>query len=267
MAQVQIDRALQLLAEIMIILGVLATAVAPMVLAIEIGEWLSSSEWPGWSVEDGLGLFGIERGEIAETPAQRLLDVLMAIPLTVAVFMIGINLFLGGLKLGDWGLERARAAEFNGSAGNDAAHSSAYALRRRGQPRHTTLPVLRPILAWCALYLARRAEARSDHGRALELMAVAADFRPLSAVEQVHLASLLLHRRRPAEARSIFHALSNQFRGSGDENVQYLACYCEAMLGMIAGDTSTVIHMSNRAGTIQCTPSLRRQFPLPGCQD
>jgi hypothetical protein len=263
MAQVQFNRALQLLVEVMIVLGVLATAIAPVVLAIEIGEWLLSREWPGWSVEDGLGLFGIERGETAETPAQRLLDVVMAIPLTLALFMIGINLFLGGLKLGDWGLTRERNA-----AGVWAGRAAAPAqLPRAERPSRPVLPILRVGLGACARGLAARAAAREDYNRAIELFGVMTAFRPLSAIDHVRLAMLLLHARRTADARRALSKFSARHSSSREPNIRYLRHYCEAMLGMIDGDTVKVIHEAKRAGGSGCERWLRDEFPLPEPED
>ena len=266
MAIIQFNRAIQLIAEIMIVLGVIATAVAPIVLAIEVGEWLLSREWPGWSVEDGLGLFGIERGEVSETPAQRLIDVFLAIPLTVALFMIGINLFLGGLKLGDWGLDRARHATANGNGSASIGVNQSRRMRSPAATSEMALPVLRPLIAACAIYLARRAEARADYRRAIELIGASAKYRPLPAVERVHVALLMLHAGRVREAETTFLDLGDLFRESDRPNVRYLSCYCDAMVGMINGDTGKAIHAASEAEAIACSGWLRRQFPLPDTQ-
>ena len=101
-------KGLDRLAEVLIMAGVVLSATAPFVLAIEISEWLTNMEWPGWSVEDGLGLFGIDRGETPETAAQQLVDVLMAVPLTLALFLTGVAMFMLGIRIGDWTLDSQR---------------------------------------------------------------------------------------------------------------------------------------------------------------
>lgn len=92
----------QLAAEALISFGLVAALAAPGILLIEFWEWATGGEWPGWSVEDGLSLFGIDRGERAENSSQRLTDVLLALPLTFALFVTGVLAFLSGLRLGDW---------------------------------------------------------------------------------------------------------------------------------------------------------------------
>ncbi|WP_343520212.1 sulfotransferase domain-containing protein [Sphingomonas sp.] len=100
----------QLAAEMLISLGLVAALAAPGILLIEFWEWATGGEWPGWSVEDGLSLFGIDRGERAENSSQRLTDVLLALPLTFALFVSGVLAFLSGMRLGDWTQVRLRTA-------------------------------------------------------------------------------------------------------------------------------------------------------------
>ena len=67
----------------------------------------------GLTLADGLSLFGIERGSV-ETASQRLQDLLMAAPLTVALFVTGIYLLLFGASMGRWERERQLSEEFEG---------------------------------------------------------------------------------------------------------------------------------------------------------
>lgn len=85
--------------------GLGTAALAPFILVIELYEWLTSSEWPGLTVADGLGLFGLHRVE-PETEVQRLIDLVLAFPLSIALFFAGISSFLAGASLGDWRDER-----------------------------------------------------------------------------------------------------------------------------------------------------------------
>src|SRR3712207_6220692 len=80
--------------------GMLAAILAPFVLLIEVAEWATSSEWPGLTLADGLALFGIEH-DVAETEERQMLDILFAVPLTLALFGLGIFMFLAGINLGD----------------------------------------------------------------------------------------------------------------------------------------------------------------------
>jgi hypothetical protein len=96
---------IQGMADFMIVGGLIAATLAPLVLLVECFEWVTSSEWPGLTVADGLALFGLSR-ELPEDSAQRLIDLLFAIPLTLALFLTGLFTFLAGINLGDWGVVR-----------------------------------------------------------------------------------------------------------------------------------------------------------------
>lgn len=116
---------LQVLCELMIVVGLAAMFIAPLILAIEVGEWLLRREWDGYSVEDGLGLFGIDRPGPVETPNERMLDVLLAFPLTFALFLAGLLMLLVGVRYGDWGIQGVRLKK------------KLTVRRRRGRPRRS----------------------------------------------------------------------------------------------------------------------------------
>src|SRR5215212_594914 len=97
----------------LMVAGLAAALIAPVILFIELFEWMTSSEWPGLTLADGLSVFGIVR-DATETDSQRLDDLLMAVPLTVALFVTGIYLFLFGASLGRWERERELCEEFRG---------------------------------------------------------------------------------------------------------------------------------------------------------
>jgi len=94
-----------MLVPILMLAGAAAAAVAPFILFVELYEWLTSSEWPGLTLADGLSLFGVHH-EFPETDAQRLDDVFLATPLTIALFATGASLFVVGAALGSWERER-----------------------------------------------------------------------------------------------------------------------------------------------------------------
>ncbi|WP_162249688.1 sulfotransferase domain-containing protein [Altererythrobacter sp. Root672] len=98
----------QLAAETMVIIGVAAALLAPAILAIELGEWWLQREWAEHSLGDGLALFGVDRTGHVETPTERILDVFLALPLTVTLFVVGILTLLSGVHLGDWGLDSVK---------------------------------------------------------------------------------------------------------------------------------------------------------------
>ena len=91
--------------------GLIAATIAPLVLIVELAEWVMRSEWPGLTVADGLSLFGIHR-HAPETDAQRLADLLLAVPLSGALFVAGILMFLTGVNVGDGPGERDLTAQF-----------------------------------------------------------------------------------------------------------------------------------------------------------
>jgi len=96
------SRSRQLAAEVLISAGLVAALMAPGIFLIEFWEWTTGGEWPGWSVEDGLSLFGVDRGEQAESSVQRLTDVLLALPLAITLFVTGVLAFLTGFRVGNW---------------------------------------------------------------------------------------------------------------------------------------------------------------------
>jgi hypothetical protein len=102
---------IQGIADVLLLCGLIVAAGAPLILAIEVFEWVTTHEWPGLTVADGLSLFGIEH-ETPENEAQRLIDLLMAIPLVIALFLTGISAFMIGIKFGDWGFDRDFTSEY-----------------------------------------------------------------------------------------------------------------------------------------------------------
>jgi uncharacterized membrane protein len=70
---------------------------------------LTGSEWSGLTVADGLAIFGIEH-ETPEDQSQRMLDLLMAPPLLVALFLTGFFSILAGINFG----KRGQAQFFSG---------------------------------------------------------------------------------------------------------------------------------------------------------
>lgn len=100
------------LVSVLMLAGLLAAIAAPLIFLIELVEWLTSSEWPGLTLADGLSLFGVEH-EGAESDSQRLADLLMAAPLTVALFVTGVCTFLAGASLGSWEQERKLYGELS----------------------------------------------------------------------------------------------------------------------------------------------------------
>jgi hypothetical protein len=261
MSVVRIRDTLRVVAEAMIAIGILAMSIAPIVLTIEVGEWLSNQEWPGWSVEDGLGLFGIERGETAETAYQRWLDVLMAVPLTLALFMIGANLLLGGFKLGERELDRmSRNTVPAGVPFGWLAPSVPSA------PRPSS--GLTEALVWSrSLLSARRAEAKAQYDRAVKLLARASSVRPLPPHDKVAAAILMLRLGMHGEPEAVFRALSRQFADSPDSEQRYLDFYCRAMLAMLAADTAQTLAHSKEARCGSHDLWLDRRFPLPSATD
>jgi len=91
----------QLMSEAMVIIGVAAMLISPPISAIEVGE----REWDGHSLEDGWALFGIDRvGRLKHRPEQ-VLDVLLALPLTITLFIYGLLRLQAEVRFGDWGLQ------------------------------------------------------------------------------------------------------------------------------------------------------------------
>jgi len=91
-------------------IGLGTAALALAILFIEVFEFVTSSEWPGLTLADGLSIFGLVHEQV-EDEAQRLRDVLMAVPLSLALFLIGVSSFFLGAGLGDWRTERRLAKE------------------------------------------------------------------------------------------------------------------------------------------------------------
>jgi hypothetical protein len=94
-----LNRWLEAVVDRMISLGVFLAALAPIILTIELAEWLAYGEWPGWTVEDGLLFAGIEKPLAHFQATQFLLDLATDLPLAVALYLIGISVFLGAFKI------------------------------------------------------------------------------------------------------------------------------------------------------------------------
>jgi hypothetical protein len=95
---------------IVVAAGATVMFLAVAVLLIECVEWLTSEEWPGLTLADGLSLFGVEH-DAPESDRQRSVDVLLAIPLTLALFAGGFATMLAGTGIVDREAERRVASE------------------------------------------------------------------------------------------------------------------------------------------------------------
>lgn len=98
----------RVVAAAMILVGGFAMMMAPLTLATEFVEWLTGTEWPNLTIADALDLFGLEAGD-PETQAQLLFDFIYALPLTVALFLLGLFMLLAGLHLAGRSSTRAPA--------------------------------------------------------------------------------------------------------------------------------------------------------------
>ena len=94
--------------------GLVAGTLAPVILLIEGFEWLTRREWPGLTLADGLALFGVHHAG-PETDRQRLVDLALAVPLSIGLFFAGVSAFLLGVSLGDWRDERRLLQELRGA--------------------------------------------------------------------------------------------------------------------------------------------------------
>ena len=110
------SQAVQSVADGLIAIGVALTAIAPMVLAVELGEWLTNSEWPGWSLADGIAAIGLGDPQSHWTRAQQYVDIFTALPLALALFGGGILTFMSGIDLSEWGIKHDRARSDRGHA-------------------------------------------------------------------------------------------------------------------------------------------------------
>ena len=90
--------------------GCAMSGVAILVLVIESVEWLTSAEWPGLTLADGLSLFGVHH-EAAESDHQRYIDLLLAVPLSMALFATGLVTIFAGISLVDREAERRVRSE------------------------------------------------------------------------------------------------------------------------------------------------------------
>ncbi|HEV2078445.1 MAG TPA: hypothetical protein VGR19_00900 [Allosphingosinicella sp.] len=94
-----LNRWLEAVVDRMIPVGVFLAALAPIILTIEVAEWLAYGEWPGWTVEDGLLFAGIEKPLAHFQATQFLLDLATDLPLAVGLYLVGIAVFLGAFKI------------------------------------------------------------------------------------------------------------------------------------------------------------------------
>lgn len=85
--------------DLLIFAGVFLAALAPIILGIEIMEWVLLGQWPGWSVEDGLLFVGLERPLARFSAVQFLLDIATDLPLAVGLYLGGLAIFFGALNI------------------------------------------------------------------------------------------------------------------------------------------------------------------------
>lgn len=85
--------------DLLIFAGAFLAALAPIILGIEILEWVLLGQWPGWSVEDGLLFVGIERPLARFNAVQFVLDIATDLPLAVGLYLGGLAIFFGALKI------------------------------------------------------------------------------------------------------------------------------------------------------------------------
>lgn len=78
----------------MIAAGLAAAGIAPIVLLIEIVEWMFTGQWPGWSVEDGLLFVGFEEPLAHFDLVQMALDILVDLPLAIGLYLAGLASFV-----------------------------------------------------------------------------------------------------------------------------------------------------------------------------
>jgi hypothetical protein len=88
-------------ADILIRLGISLAALAPIIFVIEVIEWLATKQWPGWSVEDGLALVGIEQPLSSFDAVQFGLDILTDLPLALGIHLIGVCCFYVAVDIVD----------------------------------------------------------------------------------------------------------------------------------------------------------------------
>ena len=85
--------------DFLIFSGVFVAALAPIILLIEVMEWLLLGQWPGWSVEDGLLFVGMERPLAHFNFVQFVLDIATDLPLAVGLYLGGLGIFFAALNL------------------------------------------------------------------------------------------------------------------------------------------------------------------------
>ena len=81
--------------------GIAVSPLAMLVVLIEAAEWLVTGHWPGWSVEDGLLFFGVEEPLLRFDLAQLALDLLVDLPLAIAVYLLGLSIYLLAVEVVD----------------------------------------------------------------------------------------------------------------------------------------------------------------------
>jgi hypothetical protein len=83
----------EMAAEFLIRTGLTLAVLAPIVLVIEIVEWVLTGTWPGWSLEDGLLFVGIEAPLAYFDLTQFILDLIIDLPLAIGLYLIGLLVF------------------------------------------------------------------------------------------------------------------------------------------------------------------------------
>jgi hypothetical protein len=86
-------------ADALLWIGVTFAGLGPLVILIEIVEWVVTGQWPGWSVEDGLLFIGLEEPLGRFSMTQFILDIATDLPLALGLYLGGLAIFFTALEI------------------------------------------------------------------------------------------------------------------------------------------------------------------------
>jgi hypothetical protein len=86
------------IADMAIGFGAALATLGPIMLLVELCEWLVTGQWPGWSIENGLMFFGVEKPLAFFDATQFMLDLLVSLPLALGLYIAGQLLFSFGIN-------------------------------------------------------------------------------------------------------------------------------------------------------------------------
>lgn len=109
---------------------------------------------------------------------------------------------------------------------------------------------------------ANYAESKGNIATALQHLEEAEAIVAFNAEDFAYKARLLLLAQKLPEAQDVLSHLHSCLSDASNPNDRYIRRWCTAHLGLLRTNAAQFNHEARKAALIQCSPRLRRRFPL-----